>query len=93
MRSPKSRACRDAISISSTIISWRPTICRGVVRGMRGMNRLFQERRPSTCPPGRSHRAGCGGRLRSLFVGFESLTPGNLVSSNKRRTWAATTRP
>src|SRR6476620_7807239 len=54
--------------------------------GMRGMNRLFQAAATvdSVLRGDLIERAAEAG-LRSLFVGFESLTPGNLVSSNKRQ--------
>jgi radical SAM superfamily enzyme YgiQ (UPF0313 family) len=54
--------------------------------GMRGMNRLFQGAATvDSVLRGDliEHAANAG--LRSLFVGFESLTPGNLARSNKRQ--------
>jgi radical SAM superfamily enzyme YgiQ (UPF0313 family) len=52
--------------------------------GMRGMNRLFQGAATvdSILEGDLIERAADAG-LRSLFVGFETLAPGNLVSSNK----------
>ena len=54
--------------------------------GMRGMNRLFQGAATvdSVLRGDLIERAAEAG-LRSLFVGFETLTTGNLVSSNKRQ--------
>src|SRR5262245_17152503 len=52
--------------------------------GMRGMNRLFQGAATvdSIMRGDLIERAADAG-LRSLFVGFETLTPGNLARSNK----------
>src|SRR5499426_2868748 len=54
--------------------------------GMRGMNRLFQGAATvdSILRGDLIARAADAG-LRSLFVGFETLTPGNLALSNKRQ--------
>ena len=54
--------------------------------GMRGMGRLFQGAATvdSILRGDLIERAAAVG-LRSLFVGFESLTPGNLARSNKRQ--------
>jgi radical SAM superfamily enzyme YgiQ (UPF0313 family) len=59
---------------------------RGLFDGMRGMNRLFQGAATvdSILRGDLIERAADAG-LRSLFVGFESLAPGNLVTSNKRQ--------
>ena len=59
---------------------------RALFDGMRGMNRLFQGAATvdSVLRDDLIERAADAG-LRSLFVGFESLTPGNLVRSNKRQ--------
>ena len=65
--------------------------------GMRGMGRLFQGAATvdSICRGRVVERAAEAG-LRSLFVGFETLTPDNLRLSNKRqnlgRDYAAVTR-
>src|SRR6185369_11038292 len=65
--------------------------------GMRGMNRLFQGAATvdSILRGDTVERAAEAG-LRSLFVGFETLDPANLASSNKRqnlgRDYAAVTR-
>ena len=65
--------------------------------GMRGMGRLFQGAATvdSILRGDVVERAARAG-LRSLFVGFETLAPGNLVDSNKRqnlgRDYAAVTR-
>jgi radical SAM superfamily enzyme YgiQ (UPF0313 family) len=59
---------------------------RALFDGMRGMNRLFQGAATvDSILRGNliEHAAAAG--LRSLFVGFETLTPGNLVRSNKRQ--------
>ena len=54
--------------------------------GMRGMKRLFQGAATvdSVLRGDVVERAAKAG-LRSLFVGFETLTPGNLTQSNKRQ--------
>lgn len=54
--------------------------------GMRGMGRLFQGAATvdSILRGDLIERAAAAG-LRSLFVGFETLTPGNLTTSNKRQ--------
>jgi radical SAM superfamily enzyme YgiQ (UPF0313 family) len=54
--------------------------------GMRGMNRVFQGAATvdSILNGDLLERAAEAG-LRSIFVGFETLTPGNLVRSNKRQ--------
>src|SRR5688572_25082000 len=54
--------------------------------GMRGMGRLFQGAATvdSILRGDVVERAADAG-LRSLFVGFETLSPGNLVQSNKRQ--------
>jgi radical SAM superfamily enzyme YgiQ (UPF0313 family) len=63
-----------------------PRFGRALFDGMRGMNRLFQGAATvDSILRGNliEHAAEAG--LRSLFVGFETLTPGNLVNSNKRQ--------
>jgi radical SAM superfamily enzyme YgiQ (UPF0313 family) len=59
---------------------------RALFDGMRGMNRLFQGAATvdSVLRGDLIERAAEAG-LRSLFVGFETLTPGNLARSNKRQ--------
>jgi radical SAM superfamily enzyme YgiQ (UPF0313 family) len=54
--------------------------------GMRGMNRLFQGATTvdAILRGDLIERAAAAG-LRSIFVGFETLAPANLVSSNKRQ--------
>ena len=87
MRSPRLRACPDATSISSTTISSAISASpRALFDGMRGMNRLFQGAATvdSILRGDLIERAAEAG-LRSLFVGFETLTPGNLARSNKRQ--------
>ena len=54
--------------------------------GMRGMNRLFQGAATvDSILRGDLIERAAGVGLRSIFVGFETLAPGNLVSSNKRQ--------
>jgi radical SAM superfamily enzyme YgiQ (UPF0313 family) len=59
---------------------------RALFDGMKGMNRLFQGAATvdSILRDDLIERAAEAG-LRSLFVGFETLTPSNLASSNKRQ--------
>jgi radical SAM superfamily enzyme YgiQ (UPF0313 family) len=59
---------------------------RALFDGMQGMGRLFQGAATvdSVLRDDVIERAAEAG-LRSLFVGFESLTPGNLARSNKRQ--------
>jgi radical SAM superfamily enzyme YgiQ (UPF0313 family) len=59
---------------------------RALFAGMRGMNRLFQGAATvdAIVRDDLIERAAEAG-LRSLFVGFETLTPGNLARSNKRQ--------
>jgi radical SAM superfamily enzyme YgiQ (UPF0313 family) len=59
---------------------------RALFDGMGGMGRLFQGAATvdSVLRDDLIERAAEAG-LRSLFVGFESLTPGNLARSNKRQ--------
>ncbi len=70
---------------------------RALFDGMRGMKRLFQGAATvdSILRDDLIERAADAG-LRSLFVGFETLTPANLASSNKRqnlgRDYTAVTR-
>jgi radical SAM superfamily enzyme YgiQ (UPF0313 family) len=54
--------------------------------GMRGMNRLFQGAATvDSILRGDLIERAAGAGLRSLFVGFETLTPGNLAGANKRQ--------
>ena len=54
--------------------------------GMRGMNRLFQGAATvDSILRGNLIEKAAGAGLRSIFVGFETLAPGNLVRSNKRQ--------
>jgi radical SAM superfamily enzyme YgiQ (UPF0313 family) len=59
---------------------------RALFDGMKGMNRLFQGAATvdSILRDNLIDRAADAG-LRSLFVGFETLTPANLARSNKRQ--------
>src|SRR5712692_1942658 len=63
-----------------------PRFAGDLFSGMTGMNRLFQGAATvdSILRGDLIERAAEAG-LRSLFVGFETLTPGNLVSSNRRQ--------
>ena len=63
-----------------------PRFARALFDGMKGMNRLFQGAATvdSILRGDLIERAAEAG-LRSLFVGFETLTPGNLRQSNKRQ--------
>jgi radical SAM superfamily enzyme YgiQ (UPF0313 family) len=59
---------------------------RALFDGMRGMNRLFQGAATvDSVLNGDLIERAAGAGLRSLFVGFESLSPLNLASSNKRQ--------
>ena len=63
-----------------------PRFARALFDGMKGMNRLFQGAATvDSVLRGDliEHAAEAG--LRSLFVGFETLTPGNLRRSQKRQ--------
>ncbi len=74
-----------------------PRFARDLFGGMRGMGRLFQGAATvdSILRGDLIERAAAAG-LRSLFVGFETLTPSNLRASGKRqnlgRDYAAVTR-
>jgi radical SAM superfamily enzyme YgiQ (UPF0313 family) len=62
-----------------------PHFAEALFSGMRGMGRLWQAAATvrSVLQPGLLEKAaGCG--LRSLFVGFETLSPLNLASQHKR---------
>jgi radical SAM superfamily enzyme YgiQ (UPF0313 family) len=63
-----------------------PRFARALFDGMRGMGRLFQGAATvdSILRSDLIERAAEAG-LRSLFVGFETLSPGNLALSNKRQ--------
>ncbi len=63
-----------------------PRFARALFDGMRGMNRLFQAAATvdSILDGDLIERAADAG-LRSLFVGFESLSPANLARSDKRQ--------
>ena len=74
-----------------------PRFASALFDGMKGMNRLFQGAATvdSILRGDAIERAAEAG-LRSLFVGFETLTPANLARSNKRqnlgRDYGAVTR-
>jgi len=54
--------------------------------GMRGMNRVFQGAATvDSILRGNLIEQAAEAGLRSIFVGFETLTPGNLARSNKRQ--------
>jgi radical SAM superfamily enzyme YgiQ (UPF0313 family) len=63
-----------------------PRFATALFDGMKGMNRLFQGAATvdSILRGSAIERAADAG-LRSLFVGFETLTPTNLARSNKRQ--------
>lgn len=63
-----------------------PRFASALFEGMRGMNRLFQGAATvDSILRGDTIEKAAAAGLRSLFVGFETLAPGNLVSSNKRQ--------
>ncbi|HEX6464862.1 MAG TPA: radical SAM protein [Vicinamibacterales bacterium] len=63
-----------------------PRFARDLFDGMRGMNRLFQGAATvDSILRGDLIERAAGAGLRSLFVGFETLTPGNLRRSQKRQ--------
>ncbi|MGN6592383.1 MAG: B12-binding domain-containing radical SAM protein [Terriglobales bacterium] len=63
-----------------------PQFAAALFRGLRGMGRLFQGAATvdSILRGDLIEQAAAAG-LRSLFVGFETLSPGNLAGSNKRQ--------
>jgi radical SAM superfamily enzyme YgiQ (UPF0313 family) len=61
-----------------------PRFARGLFQGMRGMNRIFQGAATvSSILDGDLIEDAAEAGLRSIFVGFESLSAGNLQQSNK----------
>ncbi|MGQ0733907.1 MAG: B12-binding domain-containing radical SAM protein [Acidobacteriota bacterium] len=59
---------------------------RALFDGMRGMGRLFQGAATvDSVLRGNVVELAADAGLRSLFVGFETLSPGNLAGSNKRQ--------
>jgi radical SAM superfamily enzyme YgiQ (UPF0313 family) len=63
-----------------------PHFASTLFEGMRGMNRLFQGAATvDSILRGDLIERAAGAGLRSIFVGFETLSPGNLVTSNKRQ--------
>jgi len=63
-----------------------PRFARSLFEGMRGMNRLFQGAATvDTILRGDLIERAAEAGLRSLFVGFETLTAGNLRRSGKRQ--------
>jgi radical SAM superfamily enzyme YgiQ (UPF0313 family) len=63
-----------------------PKFARAMFDGMRGMNRLFQGAATvDSILRGNLIEVAAEAGLRSIFVGFETLTPGNLARSNKRQ--------
>ncbi len=84
-RSPRSSACRAVICTFSTITcSATPRFAAALFDGMRGMGRLWQAAGTvnAVLAPGLLERAVDAG-LRSLFVGFETLNPANLLEQRK----------
>jgi radical SAM superfamily enzyme YgiQ (UPF0313 family) len=74
-----------------------PRFAAALFDGMRGMGRLFQGAATvDSILRGDLVERAAGAGLRSLFVGFETLTPANLAGSNKHqnlgRDYAAVTR-
>ena len=74
-----------------------PRFAAALFDGMRGMGRLFQGAATvDSVLRGKLVERAAEAGLRSLFVGFETLTPGNLAQSNKRqnlgRDYAAVTK-
>ena len=62
----------------------RPRFARELFQGMRGMNRIFQGAATvDSILRGTLIEEAAEAGLRSLFVGFESLDPENIKSSNK----------
>lgn len=63
-----------------------PRFAAALFAGMRGMHRIFQGAATvdSVLRGDLIERAAAAG-LRSLFIGFESLSPANLAASNKRQ--------
>lgn len=63
-----------------------PRFARALFDGMQGMGRLWQAAGTvqSVLQPGLLEKAA-GSGLRSLFVGFETLSPENLLAQNKRQ--------
>ncbi len=63
-----------------------PRFASALFDGMRGMGRLWQAAGTvqSVLQPGLLEKAAASG-LRSLFVGFETLDPANLVDQHKRQ--------
>ncbi|MGE5815480.1 MAG: B12-binding domain-containing radical SAM protein [Acidobacteriota bacterium] len=63
-----------------------PRFASALFDGMRGMNRLFQGAATvDSILRGNLIEKAAEAGLRSIFVGFETLAPGNLVRSNKRQ--------
>jgi radical SAM superfamily enzyme YgiQ (UPF0313 family) len=63
-----------------------PKFARALFDGMRGMNRLFQGAATvDSILRGDLIERGADAGLRSLFVGFETLSPDNLRQSSKRQ--------
>ena len=87
MRSRRSRGCpgRHLYFLDDHLLGDR-RFAAALFDGMRGMRRLFQGAATvDSILRGDliEHAAAAG--LRSIFVGFETLTPGNLARSNKRQ--------
>ncbi len=64
----------------------KPSFARELFAGMRGMGRLWQAASTvdAVMRPGLLEQAAAAG-MRSVFVGFESVNGGNLVSHEKRQ--------
>src|SRR5215475_1057709 len=63
-----------------------PRFAEALFSGMKGMRRLFQGAATvDSILRGDLIERAAGAGLRSIFVGFETLTPGNLARHNKRQ--------
>ena len=86
-RSPRSSVCPAATCTSSTTTcSATARFARELFAGMTGMGRLWQAAGTvkSILQP-RLLEAAVDSGLRSLFVGFETISPANLVEHDKRQ--------
>ena len=83
---PRSTACRAVTSTSSTTTSSATAVRPGAVRRHAGMGRLWQAAGTvkSVLQPGLLEAAVDAG-LRSLFVGFETISQANLIEHRKNQ--------
>jgi hypothetical protein len=75
--------------LSAATATRRPALAGALFAGMRGMNRVFQGAATVDSILRDLIERAAEAALRSIFVGFETLTPDNLRRS---RIWDATTR-